>query len=260
MNILNEKKTKLSILVPVYNEDESLKIILKIFKALVDVDHELMIVYDIPHDTSIPVVKDFQQFYPQIRLVHNQKGRGVINAVKSGVEAARGEYVLVIAADDVGPISAINGMVDLMDQGCDFVNGTRQAYGGQNVGGAFIGKQISTLANWLSYNVMGCVFTDPTFGVKIFRKEIFKNITLQANPVGWAFSFELALKVQTLGIRLGEYPIVSVNRMYGGESSLRVIPWCIEYLQWFFWGFKKLRFSSYQGSSIQIKMPLKVRS
>ncbi|MFT6765279.1 MAG: dolichol-phosphate mannosyltransferase [Alteromonas naphthalenivorans] len=247
---------KLSIVVPVFNEGDSLKIILKIFKALVDIDHELLITYDIPEDNSIPVVKAFESEYPGLRLVYNQRGRGVINAVKSGVAASRGEYILIIAADDIGPIPAINNMVALMDQGCDFINGTRQAYGGKNVGGAFIGKQISTLANYLFYHLAGGAFTDPTFGVKMFHKEVFEQLHLEANPVGWAFSFELAIKVQMLGVRLGEYPIVSVNRMYGGESSLHVIAWCREYIKWFFWGIKELRSSNYQRSKIVIKVPL----
>jgi dolichol-phosphate mannosyltransferase len=246
---------KLSIIVPVYNEGDSLKIILKIFRALIDIDHELLITYDIPEDNSIPVVKALQPEYPELKLVYNQRGRGVINAVKSGVEAATGQYVLIIAADDVGPIPAINNMVALMDEGCDFINGTRQAYGGKNVGGAFIGKQISTLANKLFYHLAGCAFTDPTFGVKMFRREIFHQVHLEANPVGWAFSFEYAMKVQMLGIRLGEYPIVSVNRMYGGESSLYVMAWCKEYIRWFFWGIKELRKSPYQRSQVIIKMP-----
>lgn len=249
---------KLSIVVPVFNEGDSLKIILKIFKALVDVDHELLIVHDISDDNSIPVVLSFQSQYSGLRLVHNKRGRGVINAVKSGVIAAQGDYILIIAADDIGPIPSINNMVDLMDQGCDFINGTRQAYGGKNVGGAFIGKQISTLANKLFYHLAGSAFTDPTFGIKMFRKEIFEQLKLEANPIGWAFSFECAMKAQMLGVRLGEYPIVSVNRMYGGESSLNVLTWSQEYIRWFFWGIKELRRSPYQRPHITIKIPLQL--
>ncbi len=246
---------KLSIIVPVFNEGDNLKIILKIFRALVDVNHELLVVHDIPNDDSIPVVKAFEHEYTGLRLVHNQRGRGVINAIKSGIAAAQGDYILIIAADDVGPIPSINPMVELLDQGSDFINGTRYAHGGHNVGGAMLGKIISTAANRLFYHLAGCAFTDPTFGVKMFRKEIFNRITLEAQPIGWAFSFELAMKVQMLGVRLAEYPIVSVNRMYGGTSSLRVARWCKEYLRWFFWGIKELRRSNYQRSHILVKLP-----
>ena len=85
------KKIRLSILMPVFNEGVNLKIMLKILKASIDFDHEILIVYDIPEDDSIPVVKFMQKNYPELRLVHNKKGRGVINAIKSGIEAAKSE-------------------------------------------------------------------------------------------------------------------------------------------------------------------------
>jgi DNA-binding phage protein len=46
-------------------------------------------VYDSPTDDSIPVVKNLQQAYPYLHGILNEKGRGVINALKAGVETAR---------------------------------------------------------------------------------------------------------------------------------------------------------------------------
>lgn len=245
---------KLSIVVPVFNEGKNLKVILKILKALVDVDHEVLIVHDIPHDTSVPVVQVFQKEYSGLQLVYNQRGRGVINAVKEGVACARGKYVLITTADDIGPIASINSMVKMLDDGCDFINGSRRISGGKNFGGAFLGTLISTIANNLFYIFAGSVFTDPTLGIKMFRKETFDLIDLQASPVGWTFSFEWAIKVQMLDIRLGEHPIVSVNRAYAGQSSLKVFAWCKEYIKWFWWGVKEIRKFQYYKSKPYIKV------
>lgn len=250
----NLNQPKLSIVVPVFNEGESLKVILKVFKALVDNDHELLIVYDIPNDTSIPVVKAFQSQYPDLKLVHNKRGRGVINAVKSGVAVACGEYVLITTADDIGPIASINSMVQMMDDGCDFINGSRRIPGGKNFGGAFLGTLVSTIANNLFYYFAGSVFTDPTLGIKMFRRGTFDIENLKAKPVGWTFSFEWAIKVQMLNLRLGEHPIVSVNRAYAGQSSLKVFAWCKQYIKWFFWGIKEIRKSQYRKSKPYIKV------
>lgn len=245
---------KLSIVIPVFNEGENLKVILKVLKALVDTDHEVLIVHDIPDDTSIPVVQDLQKKYLGLQLVYNQRGRGVINAVKEGVACARGEHVLITTADDIGPLASIDSMVKMMDDGCDFINGSRRISGGKNFGGAFLGTLISTVANNLFYVLAGSVFTDPTLGIKMFRKETFDQINFQAKPVGWTFSFEWAIKVQTLDIRLGEHPIVSVNRAYAGQSSLKVVAWCKEYIKWFFWGIKEVRKSQYYKSKPYIKV------
>lgn len=245
---------KLSIVIPVFNEGENLKVILKILKALVDADHEVLIVHDIADDTSIPVVQVFQKEYLGLRLVHNQRGRGVINAIKEGVSIARGKYVLITTADDIGPIASINSMVQMMDDGCDFINGSRRIPGGKNFGGAFLGTLISTAANNLFYVLAGSVFTDPTLGIKMFRRGTFDVENLKSNPVGWTFSFEWAIKVQMLDLRLGEHPIVSVNRAYAGQSSLKVFAWCKQYIKWFSWGIKEVRKSQYYKSKPYIKV------
>ena len=54
----------------------------KLLKAVVEVPHELLIVYDSPEDDSIPVIRDMQNDYTNLRLVHNQRGRGVVNAIR----------------------------------------------------------------------------------------------------------------------------------------------------------------------------------
>ena len=255
-----KNKIKLSILIPVLNEGVNLKILLKILKAVVDVPHEVLIVYDIPNEDSIPVVKTMQKTYPGLKLVYNKLGRGVVNAVKSGVNAAVGDYVLVIAADDVGPPLAINDMVLLMDKGCDLVNATRYAYGGKNIGGSFISKLFSTITNKLFYMLSGSALTDPTFGVKMFKRQLFNQIKMESKPVGWAFSFEFAIKAQLKGWRLGEVPLVSLNRLYGeGKSSFRV-NWFKEYLRWFSWGLKNLFFSGKKRSRVMLKIPKRIKS
>src|ERR1700704_6237042 len=77
----------LSILLPVRNEGINLRLMLKILRAVVDVPHEVLVVYDSPDDDSIPVVNDVQKIYPELRGVQNARGRGVVNAIRGGVAA-----------------------------------------------------------------------------------------------------------------------------------------------------------------------------
>ena len=106
----------LSILLPVRNEGINLRIMVKLLKAVVEVPHELLIVYDFPEDDSIQVIRDMENNWANLRLVHNQRGRGVVNAIQSGVEAAVGDYVLLFAADEIGPLLAIEDMLALMQR------------------------------------------------------------------------------------------------------------------------------------------------
>ncbi len=250
----NNKKIKLSILMPVLNEGVNLKIVLKILEATIDIPHEILVVYDSLDDDSIPVVKEIQKKYPNIKSVHNKLGKGVINAIKSGVNAASGSYILVIAADDVGPVLTIEQMLYLMDKGCDFVSATRYAYNGRVLGGAFTSRLLSKIANRLFHLISGSAFTDLTLGVKMFRRSIFNKLNLQAKPVGWAVAFEMAIKAQLLGLKLGEVPIISINRFYGGKSSFRLGSWVIEYSKWFLWGLKELAVSG-NRNAVALKIP-----
>ena len=244
-----------SIVMPVRNEGLNLKIMLKILGAVVDVPHEVLVVVDERDDASVPVVESISPTYARLSWVHNTRGRGILNALRAGVEAAQGRYILIFAADEVGPVMAIDDMIALMDDGCDFVSCTRYAHGGRRLGGSLIGGMLSRAANNLFRRVTHCQLTDATTGIKMFTREGFERLHLEARPVGWAVAFEMAIKAQLAGMRLGEVPIVSIDRLYGGRSTFRVGPWTVEYLRWFVWGVKALR--NYRGvrSTVQVRVP-----
>jgi hypothetical protein len=110
------------------------------------------------------------------------------------------------------------------------------------------------LANLLFHFVAGSVLTDCTTGVKMSRRSVFDMLNLEAKPVGWAVAFEMAIKVELAGLRLGEVPVISIDRLYGGTSTFRVGLWIREYSRWFFWGMRRLRFSS-QKSRVRMVAP-----
>lgn len=251
-------KIKLSVIIPVLNESINLKMLLPILKGIINSTHEVLIVCDIPNDDSIPAVKSMQGNYPRLKLIHNKLGRGVINAIKSGVNNAVGNYILIIAADDFGAIFAINDMVSLMDDGCDLVNGTRYAYGGKNITGSLISKSLSTIANKLFHILSGSSLTDPTLGVKMFRRSKFDQIKLESKPIGWAVSFEFAIKAQAARWKLGEVPLISLNRLYGGKSSFKPGPWIAEYTKWFLWGLARLPHLKTKRK-VSIRIPLNIK-
>jgi len=237
----NQKdRVVLSILMPVRNEGINLRIMLKMLTAVVDVPCEVLIVHDEPDDDSVEIIDRLQTDRTTVRCLHNQLGRGVINAIRTGVNQARGEFILLFAADEVGPVLAIEDMLNLMNQGCDFVSCSRYAHGGRRLGGSIIGGILSRFANRLFRLLSGTRFTDCTTGIKMFRRSVFDQLDLQAKPIGWAVAFEMAIKAQYLGLILGEVPIISIDRLYGGASTFRLSPWCVEYTKWFLWGVWRL--------------------
>ncbi len=250
----NKSSHKLSIVMPVRNEGVNIKIMLQILNAVVDYPYETLIVCDNLDDDSIPVVNKLQPKYPNLKLVHNQLGKGVINAIKAGVQNSSGDYILIFAVDEIGPVLAIEDMIELLEDDCDLVSCTRYAHGGRRLGGHVIGGFLSRLANRMFSILCGSKFTDATTGIKMFKKSVFNELNFEAKPVGWAVVFEMAIKFQMHGCKLGEVPIVSIDRLYGGVSSFKIGPWVKEYMRWFWFGVKNLRKKNITND-VKVKIP-----
>ena len=165
-----EHFSQVSILIPVRNEGLNLAVMLKILQALFENSHEVIVICDSAEDESIPVIHEMQSVYPRLKLVINEIGNGVINAIKCGVRSANEEIILIFAADEIGPVLAIEEMLSLVNEGCDFVSCTRYAHGGRRLGGSFIGGILSRMANKLFSFAANGSLSDATTGVKMFRK------------------------------------------------------------------------------------------
>lgn len=250
----------LTILLPVRNEAGSLSVMLRVLPPLIGTSYEILVIHDDTEDTSVPQAETARAANPKVRIVHNVLGRGVINAVRAGVAVARGRYILIFAADEIGPVFIINDMLVLMDEGCDLVSCTRYAHGGGRLGGSLLGRTLSTAANHLFRLITRSAQSDLTTGIKMFRRERFEELELESRPVGWAFAFEIAVKAEAAGWTLGEVPIISIDRLFGGQSSFRPNPWIREYLRWFIWGVRhlprdvrrvaRMRLPAYRGSGL----------
>jgi glycosyltransferase involved in cell wall biosynthesis len=254
---MTARPPELTILLPVRNEEMNLRVLLRILPTAIEHPHEVLVVHDTADDRSIPIVKEAQPNYPGLRAVHNRLGRGVINAIRAGVAEAHGPVVTILCADDTGPVLVVDDMLALINQGCDFVSVTRYAHGGRRLGGSLLGGMLSRTANWLFHRIARSPLTDATTGCKMFRRETFERFALESRPVGWAFAFEMAIKAQHLGLRLGEVPLVSIDRLFGGQSTFRVGPWVVEYLRWFLWGCRQtLHRRAWRRPQISVRVPV----
>jgi len=134
----------LSIVIPVYNEGEN---VVPTLRGVVEKTHtrplEVLVVHDFDEDTTVPVVKRLQAEMPELRLHRNTLGRGVLNAMKSGLRAARAPYVLVTMGDGSDNPEDIDPMYQLARQGADVVAGSRYMKGGRQLGGPLLKRTMS---------------------------------------------------------------------------------------------------------------------
>jgi dolichol-phosphate mannosyltransferase len=243
----------LSIIMPVRNEGMNLRAILKILKVMVEVPYEVLIIYDYDSDDSRKISSQ-KKAYPRVKVIKNLYGSGVLPAIRTGIETALGRYILLFAADEIGPVLAIGDMLVLLKNGCDLVSCTRYAYGGRRLGGNYLEKTCSFIANKLYYR-LGGILTDATTGVKMFRKELFQKLNLESKPVGWTVAFEISIKAQLEGFKLGEVPIVSIDRLFGGQSNFVPSSWIWEYLKWFIFALTKAQFYKKLSGETMVRIP-----
>jgi dolichol-phosphate mannosyltransferase len=230
------KPPVLSVVVPVRNDAPSVQVMVPILRAVIEVPNEVLVVYDDPDDACVPVIERLRERFPTLRGIRNDVARGLLPALQLGVTAARGQYVLIYAADEIGPVLAIDRMLRLMDQGCEFVSATRYAGGGRRYGGSLLGHFLSLTGNTLFRLCSATALSDSTTGMKMFRREIFPTLKMTGIGAGWSCAFEMSIRAQLLGLKLGEVPIVSIDRLFGGESTFRPIPWIVAYSKVFLWG------------------------
>ena len=228
---------QISIILPVYNEKESLNIMVRLLNSTLKIKNEILIVHDTLNDNSLVAAQILEKEFSNIRIIHNKIGPGVKNAVSAGIKIAKYDVILITAVDEIFPIIAIEKMLDeIIMFNRDFISGTRYSNNGARLGGSLIGSILSRTANKI-FNILSNIpLTDCTTGIKMFKKKLWNDIDLVSSPIGWAFAFELSIKAYIQNYRISEVPIKSVDRLFGGSSSFKIGPWIKEYLKWFVWG------------------------
>ena len=233
---------KLSIILPVYNEKESLAIMVRLLKSTLKFENEILIVYDHPNDNCVEEAQKLEKEISGVRALHNEERPGVRFAISKGVKESKFDIIFITAVDEIFPIIAIDEMLNqILSQGYEFISGTRYAKGGRRIGGSLLGSILSRFANKLFRFFTNFPLSDCTTGIKMMKKSVWNNIQLESRPIGWAFAFELTIKVFLNNYKINEVPLKSVDRLFGGKSTFKPISWIKEYLRWFFWGIKKIK-------------------
>jgi dolichol-phosphate mannosyltransferase len=234
-------KPGLSIVIPVYNEDETCELFVNLLLCTLKITFEVIIVYDTVNDSTVSVVNKLEQRYENVYGLLNEIGPGAKNAFLSGVKKSKYDTILLSTIDEMLVVAQIEQMFfKIKNENYDLVSGTRYSKGGIRYGGFWDARILSYLSNKF-LNIIGQMpLADSTTGFKMFKKEILKKIILESRPIGWAFALELSVKAFKNEFKLTEIPVTAVDRIFGGTSSYKnnSLKWISEYLKWFLYCFK----------------------
>ncbi len=227
----------LSVVVPVYNEGENIEGVLRRFMGAVNTRPlEILVVYDFDADTTVPVVQRLQPEFPEVRLVRNTLGRGVLNAMRAGFAAAAGNHVLVMMADGSDEPHDVDAMVDKARGGADVVAAARYVRGGGQLGGPLLKRLMSRTAGLSLHWVGGVPTHDPTNNFKLYSRRLLDAVQIESSA-GFELALELTVKAYALGLRIAEVPTIWRDRT-AGESRFRLTKWLPHYLRWYRYGMR----------------------
>jgi dolichol-phosphate mannosyltransferase len=222
---------ELSIVIPVYNEGEAVEPILRGLDAAVATPKEIVVVWDFDADTTRPVVERLVAELPGLRGIRNDLGRGVLNAMKSGIADARGSLILISMADGSDEPAIVDAMAALGRDGAAVVSASRYMRGGRQLGGPPLKGFLSRAAGLSLHWIAGVATHDPTNNFKLYRRDFLHAVTIESGA-GFELALELTVKATLSGRRVAEVPTTWRDRT-AGQSNFHLRQWLPHYLRWY---------------------------
>ena len=206
---------KLSVVIPVYNEERWLGELVRRVQA-VEIPKELILVNDFSTDGTPAILAQLEKQYDNVRVFHQPKNMGKGAALREGFKHCTGDLVVVQDADwEYDPAEYPKLIQPILDGRADVVIGSRfigeshrVLYYWHSVGN----KVLTTLSNWCT----NLNLTDMETCYKVFKREVIQGVTLKSNR----FGFEPEVTAKIARKRKGQPPwrIYEVPISYSGRT------------------------------------------
>lgn len=197
--------TMISIIIPFYNEKENLPILVGRLTAELNKTKEEYEIVLVDDDSTDDWQKKLQHPNPNIKIAEHRKKMGKGQALKTGIDNARGDILVFMDADLQDDPKDLPKFLKKIDAGYDFVNGIRQKRHDN-----FLVKIYSFLAAFFLKTFLRSPFTDINCGFKAFKREVLSEFSFYGNNFRF---FPLAVFYQ--GYKVGEIPVTNNPRRFG---------------------------------------------
>ena len=204
----------LSIVIPCYNEENTLEACIDRVRAIAedDLELELIIVDDCSRDRSLEIARGLAEKYPEIRVLHHDVNQGKGAALRTGFQQATGDIVVVQDADlEYDPNDLKRLVVPIRDNKADVVLGSRFLSSGAHRVFYFWHSMGNRFLTLLSNMYTDLNLTDMETCYKVFKREVIQDIEIIENR----FGFEPAIVAEIAHRRLRIY---EMGISYDGRS------------------------------------------
>ncbi len=215
---------QLSVIIPMYNETALAEETVKTLDARLSADfgtgsYEMIFVSDGSSDGCDRKAKALQADYPALRVIAYTPNHGKGYAVRQGMLAARGDFVLFTDCDLAYGVAVIADFAKAFAEGRgDILIGSRMLDKSGYAGYTFKRKLMSKLYIRYLNLVAGFDHSDSQCGIKGFSHKAAQDIFSLCQCERWAFDLEALLIGERLGYRIAELPVTIVNHR---ESKIR---------------------------------------
>lgn len=226
-------KTVLTVAIPCYNEELTLKKCVERVLAIADesLSLEIIIVDDASEDQSVTIALELKKKHPNIKFVKHKVNMGKGAALRTAFKAATGDFVAVQDADlEYNPMELKKLLVPLINHEADVVLGSRFLSTGAHRVLYFWHSLGNRFLTFLSNMFTDLNLTDMETCYKVFRKDVIQDIEIKENRFG--FEPEIVAKIAQKRLRIFEMGISYYGRTYqegkkiGIRDGLRAI-YCI---------------------------------
>jgi len=233
----------LSVIVPAYNEAATLGILMEslLQKELPNLQLEIIVVESLSTDGTREIALKYQN-HPRVKVVLEDAPRGKGHAVRTGLKAASGDYVLIQDADLEYDLEDYDALVEELVSGRRaFVLGSR--HGGHNVMKMrqFAGQRglslIFNSGHWFFTTLINVLFhqrlRDPFTMYKVFRRDCLFGLEFECDR--FDFDYELLVKLVRKGYSPLELPVNYRSRTYDDGKKVRMFRDPLNWLKVLLW-------------------------
>jgi glycosyltransferase involved in cell wall biosynthesis len=207
------EQLRVTLVIPAMNEENNIAWVLRRVPARVG---EIILVDGHSTDRTVALAREARQDIVVVR----QRSAGKGAALRTGFEVATGDVIVMMDSDGSMDPSEIMNFVAAVEQGYEFVKGSRCVPGGGSADLTVV-RRLGNRALTAAVNVLFLVpFSDLCYGFVAFRRDRLESLALTAQ--GFEFETEIAIHAIKAGLRIAEVPSVESPRRYG-TSNLRAL-------------------------------------
>ena len=224
----------ISVIIPVYNEEENVEPLYEQLKRTLDdanIDYEIFFIDDGSTDNTFKILKKVHEKDSAVKIIKFRRNFGKSLAFSAGFDHSKGDVIITMDGDLQNDPEDIPRLLDKLEEGYDIVKGWRV-----NRKDPFFSKKLpSKIFNWLTSRITGVKLHDFVCALNAYRREVVENIIIYGELHRYIPVLASMWGVSIAEIEVKHHPRIhgeskyKIGRLIGGTFDLITIKFLLSY-------------------------------